>query len=473
MRQLLFIALMAIYLFSSAQTFTASFGPVYDVEGGKANNGALSGLTAKYYYYTDIPFVNKGELIKYDFNHKEVSRTPLQTKIDGRDCRFHKVINTRSADYLHYVGYDVNAKKSYTYLQAANSKDAKLMLDVDYKTVPALSYTTYYDYMDFEVSDDSSKVCYVYYPKEAQVPGSKTLNIVMYNDELNKEWARELKLNYELYIHRAIPTNDGKVIILADSKAEKSYRHRPQADSEYRIFIVDANDVKEVYCDFSADVPLVSPPNLLVTGKDLYYTGTYNKEYEYVSGVYACSVDINTGKLITSGYKELTPDMFFFGESKGQLKRYSGVSYMRVLSTHKFQNGTLAISIALTSGNDIDGGRTYEKALMLFDAGLKHKQNIPIPGFTYTTAYRAVKTLMLNNKLYFIHTDTDDKGPISIVTVTENGAFKTDKVTIPSKRWLRAYDTKVIDDKHILIDVRGVSTAASWPYNFGIIDIKE
>ena len=105
--QLIFITLCLVLFvaFTANAQFKINWGPTYQREGGMFSSFYLAGGDVDNYFVVMRP-KKENNLLKFDFNHKLISTTPISFEFNGEDLLLREFITTKSKSFGIFSNYD-------------------------------------------------------------------------------------------------------------------------------------------------------------------------------------------------------------------------------------------------------------------------------------------------------------------------------------------------------------------------------
>ena len=321
MKKLQHIFVTVCFILFVASTANAQYkinwGPIYEKEGGMFSSFYLAGGDENNYFMVMKP-KKENNLLKFDFNHKLISTSPINFKFNGEDLLLREFITTKSKTFGIFSNYD--KKKNIFSIQAAqleggNFKPIKEVAmqpyKVQYKFIGGYE-SEFSGYTDedasggFAISSDRNYVATIRTLSSKESGQADVISVIVFDESMNVKWQKIQDFPYKdkkLDIQDFIVSNNGDVYLAVTLDLPKKEKKKGIPYYNYQVVKISENDYKE----YKLTVPgnnVVSSAGLFISPKENeVYIGGFckdeEKETDGDNGLFYSKLDITTGNLNT------------------------------------------------------------------------------------------------------------------------------------------------------------------------------
>ncbi|MFK7810344.1 MAG: hypothetical protein AB8F74_21245 [Saprospiraceae bacterium] len=254
----LLASLQSVY----AQSYEVKWSPTKKMDQGYAGFFDIIDVKSDH-YFTLVRPKGKYSLLKYDLNHKLVSKKELDLTYKGKDLLFNKIIDTKKGKFGFMNFYDRKSKEWKIFKSSYNENNFSKPEEVysrkfEKKFKIALmvyAKNTDNDVNNIVVSKDKSKIAYSNLLFTKDLRTDDQLVIAVFDENANLVWEKSHHLEYpdkKLTIVQTVVSNDGNVYLLGKFRLRKKVKGLPRF--EYSVFKVSEDKIQEYDVDIGTDL---------------------------------------------------------------------------------------------------------------------------------------------------------------------------------------------------------------------------
>jgi len=317
------LALLTVF-YSRSQSYAVQWGDEMKLKKGSMDFDVINAdetgvyvlegkLKVKSYFVVGATFGSTYKLIKFDRNYNEVYQQEFKKPLKG--------LNFKSIQFLHnemYLFADDYIKKDKQYIIYGVKVDRKTgEPQGDMKELASFQLDSKRDDFDysFTPTPDSARWMLV---GDVSTESNSVINVTVFDKDLKKKSFTPINLSFEpktFSLEDVLPTQDGKFLVMGKrfelvptGKKNKTVR----TFTKYIFTRYDAKGKKEM------DLPTDVGSHYATSGRAIYspdgalaLAGFYSNDpkKKEVNGVYLHKIDVTTGTVLQSSYKEISADM--------------------------------------------------------------------------------------------------------------------------------------------------------------------
>ncbi len=263
MKKLQHIFVTVCFILFVASTANAQYkinwGPTYQREGGMFSSFYLAGGDENNYFMVMKP-KKENNLLKFDFNHKLISTSPINFKFNGEDLLLREFITTKSKTFGIFSNYD--KKKNIFSIQAAqleggNFKPIKEVAvqpyKVQYKFIAGFGfgisgYTDEDATGSFAISSNKNFVATIRTLSSKESGQADQISVIVFDENMNMKWQKIQDFPYKdkkLDIQDFVVNNNGEVYLAITLDLPKKEKEKGLPYYNYQVVKITENDYKE------------------------------------------------------------------------------------------------------------------------------------------------------------------------------------------------------------------------------------
>lgn len=296
------------------------WGPTYKSSPGLYALFYLAGGNSDNYFMVSRP-VNKNELLKFDFNHKLISTSPIDFRFNGAELMFEEFITTKSKKFGMFSNYD---KKAKTFsIQAAELVGGNFE---PIKEVAVQHYIGQYKYIEdvglnilgntdddatgsFAISLDKNYVAKIRILSNKESGQADLISVIVFDENLKVKWQKLQDFPYndkKLDIQNFVVNNFGEVFLAITLDLPKMEVEKGLPYYNYQVVKITDSDFKEYKLNLSGN-NVVSTACLFSSpeNNDIYIGGFCKDKEKQTSGdncLFFSKLDNATGSLNSKVY---------------------------------------------------------------------------------------------------------------------------------------------------------------------------
>ncbi|MCD6069366.1 MAG: hypothetical protein K0S33_4192 [Bacteroidetes bacterium] len=318
---LLLFILAAISTGLGAQTVNLTWGP----EMSRPKKTDISGLigadkTSFYCLRTSMALFSRGDMALEKYNKTNMELEYVKDfelpKVNGKDLSFGAVYILQGKMLVFAFRYDKDQDKNIAYVQKVNTSDGAMIgtpKEIDYIAATKRRNSGSFD---FVLSEDSSKILLLHNEPFEKYSKEK-FSYKVFDANANEIWSAALELPYTdkaFTISNYRVDNDGNVFMLASIEKEKADRERKKPRYRYELisYLYKTKSVKET--EISIEDKFITDVAFRINEKgNIVIGGFYSNKTSYgLAGTFFLSMDRESRKVLSSGYKDFSTE--FLGE---------------------------------------------------------------------------------------------------------------------------------------------------------------
>jgi hypothetical protein len=313
----LFICLSLSNTFSASAQYNVNWGPIYEKEGGMFSSFYLAGGDTNNYYVVMRP-KKENNLLKFDFNHKLKSTTPISFEFNGEDLLLREFITTKSKTFGIFSNYD--KKENIFSIQAAQLEGGNFK---PIKEVALQPYKIKYKYIggyesefsgytdedatgSFAISADKNYVATIRTLSSKESGQADVISVIVFDENMNVKWQKIQDFPYKdkkLDIQDFIISNNGDVFLAVTLDLPKKEKEKGIPYYNYQVVKITENDYKEYKLNLTGN-NVISSAGLFISPKEneIFIGGLCkdkDRETDGDNGLFYSKLDISTGNLNT------------------------------------------------------------------------------------------------------------------------------------------------------------------------------
>jgi hypothetical protein len=322
MKNLLLSILVLLFATNvSAQTVSLTWGPEMKRPGGTDISGLIGADKESFYCLrtSNSIFSSKTSLEKYNKTtiQLEYVKEFEMPEMNGKKLLLGGIYILKGKMLLFASRYDKDEDKNYAYVQKMNASDGSLdgkPKEIDYIASTKKRNAGSFNYV---LSEDSSKILLLH-NEPFEKYGNEKFSYKVLDNNANELWSAALELPYKdksFTISNYRVDNDGNVFMLASiikDKDERKDRSRPGYRYELISYNYKTKNVSET--EIALEDKFISDISFRINAKGNIVIGGFysNKTSDGLAGTFFLSMDRNSRKVISSGYKDFSTE--FLGE---------------------------------------------------------------------------------------------------------------------------------------------------------------
>lgn len=324
MKNLLLLCILLISMRSSAQNYAVQWGDEMKLKKGSMDFDVIHAdetgvyvlegkMKMKSYFIVGATYGSAYKLIKFDKNYNEVYQQEYKKLLKG--LNFKSIQFLQKDMYLFADDYIKKEKQYIVYGVKVDRATGEPMGDMkELATFQLDSKRDDFDY-SFTASPDSTRWMLV---GDVSTTTNAAISITVLDKQLNRKTATPINLSFEpktFTLEDVLPTQDGKFLVMG-----KRYEMVPtgrknkttRTFTKYLFTKFDAKGKKEM------DLPTDVSSHYATSGRAIYFpdgalaiAGFYSNDprKKEVNGVYLHKIDVGTGAVLQSSYKEISAEM--------------------------------------------------------------------------------------------------------------------------------------------------------------------
>ncbi len=301
--------------FTANAQFKINWGPTYQREGGMFSSFYLAGGDENNYFMVMKP-KKENNLLKFDFNHKLISTSPINFKFNGEDLLLREFITTKSKTFGIFSNYD--KKKNIFSIQAAqleggNFKPIKEVAvqpyKVQYKFIAGFGfgisgYTDEDATGSFAISSNKNFVATIRTLSSKESGQADQISVIVFDENMNMKWQKIQDFPYKdkkLDIQDFVVNNNGEVYLAITLDLPKKEKEKGLPYYNYQVVKITENDYKDYKLNLTGN-NVISTAGLFISpeNNDIYVGGFCKDKDKLTDGdnsIFFSKLDITTGSL--------------------------------------------------------------------------------------------------------------------------------------------------------------------------------
>lgn len=434
---LLACLLLTSYSFGQMQV---KWGPVYKKEGGMFSSFYLVGGDEKNYYLIMRP-KKENTLLKYDYNHKLVSETPITFEYNGDNLILKEFIHTKAKTFGIFTSYD---KKGNAFtVQAAEFSSGKFK---PVKEIARQPYLVQYKFIYFGVSGytdadatggfvmsaDSSHVATIQTLSSKEKSQTDQISIIVFDENMQVKWQKIQDFPYKdskFDIQDFVVSNNGDVYLAATLDKERKEKEKGLPDYKYKILRISKDGYKDYDVSLSGN-NVVSSAGLFISPNSEEvriggFTKDRDKDTDGNNGTFFSTLNASTGVFKSQSFP-FSPTLLEGLIKEKDIDKGDGIRNFIIRNFVTFSDGSFSFiaeefyirqitTYTYSNGRSVPSTKTYyytnEILIPRFNADgtLRNIAKVDKDFGSQSSMITSYSLAVYNDKLYLLYNDAKSR----------------------------------------------------------------